>query len=564
MLRKVHIHDRDYTTWKWYDGFTLESVEFNLNPLNYKMFSEDIIEIENENIKIVHSSVRHMKYIPAILMLNGSTFGRYKQKLLYKCIPDDKRMPVFLVPYDNKKQDFHKNTVNLYVTFQFIEWEDKHPIGKLTNNLGKVDVLSNFYEYQLYCKSLNATIQDFTKKTLEVLKERTEEEFINAIMVKNPQIIDRTQDYIFSIDPPRSLDIDDAVCIKTENDITILSIYIANVSIWMDCLNLWSSFSERISTIYLPDRKRPMLPNILSDCLCSLVEKRKRFAYHLDVYIKDENIVDLNIGCSLIHVYKNYRYEENNLLEDDNYKNLFKLVLRLSKKIRLISSIKDSHDVVNYLMVLMNSKCADKLIEFKEGIYRCVKLNSNIRDVPNTVPEDVGKFIKLWNSSSGQYSTYSQQQGHILVCDGVEYYTHISSPIRRLVDLLNSIKLQQLLGIFSFSQHAFEFYDKWLERLEYINTTMRAIRKVQSDCTILDMVTKDHQMLNASHEGYLFDKIRRNDGLFQYIVYLHKLKILSRVTLRLDIENYTLERFKIYIFNDETTLKRKIRLHIQG
>ena len=32
-----------------------------------------------------------------------------------------------------------------------------------------------------------------------------------------------------------------------------------------DHLNIWESFSRRVSTIYLPDRKRPMLPTILSD-----------------------------------------------------------------------------------------------------------------------------------------------------------------------------------------------------------------------------------------------------------------------------------------------------------
>jgi exoribonuclease R len=565
MLRKVHIEDRDYTNWKWFDGFTLESIECQLKPLDHKMFSEDIIEIKNDIVKIVHSSVRYMKYIPGILVVGGNTFGRIKGKLLYKCIPDDKRMPTFLVPYEIKKSEFNKNQQDLYVTFQYTEWNDKHPIGRLTNNLGKVSELSNFYEYQLYCKSLNATIQDFTKNTLDALKERTEEEFINNIMINNSQIIDRTLENVFSIDPPKSLDIDDAMSIKYDelNDTTILSIYIANVGIWMDSLNIWSSFSERISTIYLPDRKRPMLPNILSDCLCSLLENRKRFAYHLDLHIQNNNIIHINIGCSLIHVYRNYRYEEGSLLNDDNYKSILNIVLNLSKNVKLLSSIKDSHDLVNYLMVLINSKCAEKLIEFKEGVYRCVKLNSNMRDVPDTLPEDIGKFLKLWNSSSGQYSTYSQQQGHILVGDGVEYYVHISSPIRRLVDLLNSIKLQQLLGIFHFSENALQFYEKWINRLDYINTTMRAIRKVQSDCSILDMVSRNNSMINESHEGYLFDKIERNDGLFQYIVYLHKLKILSRVTLRIDIENYSVERFKIYIFNDETTLKRKIRLHIQ-
>ena len=60
----------------------------------------------------------------------------------------------------------------------------------------------------------------------------------------------------------------------------------------MDVLNLWDSFSQRISTIYLPDRKRPMLPTILSDCLCSLQEKTTRIAFTMDIFIKDGAIID--------------------------------------------------------------------------------------------------------------------------------------------------------------------------------------------------------------------------------------------------------------------------------
>ena len=53
-------------------------------------------------------------------------------------------------------------------------------------------------------------------------------------------------------------------------------------------MSLWESFTRRVSTIYLPDRKRPMLPTILSDGVCSLVEERKRFALTMDIII-DKN-----------------------------------------------------------------------------------------------------------------------------------------------------------------------------------------------------------------------------------------------------------------------------------
>ena len=570
MLRKVHVDNRNYDSWKWFDGFSLEPVDCLLEPLSLKLFTEDIIEIGDsesssstpEIPKLIHSSVRQMKYMPGVLILSGKTYGRYKDKLLYKCVPDDKRLPAFLIPYANKSHTFIKHKLDNYVTFSFCEWYDKHPIGKLTNNLGDVNNLNNFYEYQLYCKSLYASIQDFTKNTMEALKKKTADEYVSTIMTKNPQIQDRISERIFTIDSSMSADFDDAVSIKIiSEEESIISIYISNVAIWMEELGLWNSFSDRIATIYLPDRKRPMLPNILSDCLCSLHENNKRFTYCLDVHVKNNIIISMNLVNCLINVYKNYRYEEDILLADNNYKNLFKILTEMCKHRKLISSIKDSHDVIAYLAILINCKCAEIMVSYKNGIYRSVTLKNEV-DIPEELPEKIGKFIKIWSCSSGQYSTYSDKLGHILVSEGVESYVHISSPIRRLVDILNSIKLQINLDIYAFGEDANKFYEDWINKLGYINITMRAIRKVQNDCTLLDLITKDSSIKDKEFEGYVFDKIKRNDGLFQYIVYLHTIKILSRITVRHDLNNYSTASFKVYLLSDENTLKKKIRLQM--
>ena len=88
--------------------------------------------------------------------------------------------------------------------------------------------------------------------------------------------------YIFSIDPETSKDFDDAFDIETVGPDTVrISVYISNVSFWMDAMDLWDSFKNRISSIYLPDRKRPMLPTVLSDALCSLTQNDERFALEL-------------------------------------------------------------------------------------------------------------------------------------------------------------------------------------------------------------------------------------------------------------------------------------------
>jgi hypothetical protein len=107
------------------------------------------------------------------------------------------------------------------------------------------------------------------------------------------------------------------------------------------------------------------------------------------------------------------------------------------------------------------------------------------------------------------------------------------------------------------------FYDKWIADLDYINTTMRSIRRVQNDCSLLHLCSTSPGVMEKTHEGYAFDKIIRNDGLYQVIVYLPALKLTSRIIMRENIENYDMHQYKLYLFHNEEKFKKKIRLQIQ-
>jgi exoribonuclease R len=141
-------------------------------------------------------------------------------------------------------------------------------------------------------------------------------------------------------------------------------------------------------------------------------------------------------------------------------------------------------------------------------------------------------------------------------------YIHITSPIRRLVDLLNQMMMFMRMGLIrEMSQDAKEFLDDWLNKIDYINTSMRSIRKIQTDCDLVHRCFTDPEIMNKEHVGVVFDKIAKND-LFSYMVYLENIKLLSRITTREDIENYTSVNFKLFLFEDENKIKKKIRLHI--
>ena len=583
MLYKITISNRNYSAWNIFNANTMQPIELpNFNPVEHRLLSNDIFTFNNDNgqnqLEIMHSSARIMDTIPAVLVLqNNKTYGRNNNKLLYKCIPDDMRFPIFLVPYDIKNIGFSKVFTNMYVTIRFNKWTDKHPHATLTQTIGNVDVLDNYYEYQLYCKSLNTSIQKFTKDTSKALKNTItnnliNDSFITGICKSHPEIQNRIgpEWNIFTIDPTNCSDFDDGVSIRSlENGAKIISIYISNVTICIDFLNLWDSFSRRISTIYLPDKKRPMLPTVLSDCLCSLQSGNTRIAFVMDITIEnDSKISNIAYSNCLIRVAKNYVYESADLLANVDYQLLFKTIkpLSYSKNYRYINNVRNSHELVCYLMILMNYHCAKDMLKYKTGIFRTTLLGEKIV-LPDNLPEDVSKFIKVWNSSSGKYINVEDVadenmetiQHEMLELDS---YIHITSPIRRMVDLLNIIKFQENTGLIKLSANSQQFYDKWTKELEYINTSMRAIRKVQCDCSLLGLCINTPEIMEKEYDGYAFDRLVRTDLLYQFIVYLPELKLVSRITVREDIANFENRKFKLYLFNDEDNFKKKIRLQL--
>jgi exoribonuclease R len=546
--------------------------DLNIDISVHKLFFNDVFSFFNNSVTLIHSSVRSSSDIPGILILEGNkTYGRKKHKLLYKCIPDDTRLQPFLIPYEFKHMDFSKAFMNLYVTFSFESWEDKHPHGILTQVLGKVSELESFYEYQLYCKSLNASFQHFQKETNKALKDKSD--ISDFILQKFPFLENRIHDFnIFSIDPKGSMDKDDAFSIKQiNNSLFLLSVYVANVPLWIESLNLWESFSRRIATIYLPDKKRPMLPNMLSDNLCSLLKDQLRIAFYMDIFIdiEKEDIQEIKYGNCFVKLKENFGYDQPELQNCEDYIHALKITKTILPKYKYVCNIRDSHDLIAYLMVLMNYYSAESLLKFDNGIFRSsVFMKKDIdKDeikLAEHLPETVSNYIRKWRSSYGQYLLLDSENKlnirHVAL--NVDAYVHITSPIRRLVDLLNLVQMQKNLKLFEFSESANLFYNKWIKELDYINTTMRSIRRVQSDCDLLALCYKNPEVLEKIYDGYMFDNIPRNDGLFQYIVYLPELMLTSRITLVNNIENYTCMKFKIFIFEDEDKLKKKIRLQI--
>lgn len=562
-IYQVNIYDRNYTNWELYNlesNSTTEKAEL-LNPLTNKLFDGDTIEIVDNHVTKI-SGLDNKVQLEGVLILEGNkTFGRTpnKKRLYYRCIPNNKNYPVFLVPYD-VKLGFSKHQQNKYVLFKYDNWNSKHPYGELVEVLGDVDNLEVFYEYQLHCKKLHTSIKKLTNQTTTSLKNVPIIE--NILQNSNYQIEDRTNEFVFSIDPDGSKDFDDAFSIEKQDDIYKVSIYIANVYIWMEELNLWEHLTNRVSTIYLPDRKRPMLPLILSDSLCSLQENELRIALAMDIYFdKNGNVIEnreISYKNVVVKTRKNFVYEEKKLLKNSNYKEMMNLTKLLKP------TVQDSHELVEYWMIRMNKEVGTSLKKKECGVFRQAIYKNDTNETYAGLDDNTSRLIRSWNNTDCKYVLYDKDI--VLRHDMMDVgeYVHITSPIRRMVDLLNQIILassEQLVTVRS--TNANHFLDKWLENITGLNTDMKTIRKVQTECQLLERCTNNPDLLDNIHDCVLFGKTESQKGVYSYVVYLTNMNIITRIKSKEEYLDLSKHRCKLFVFSDEDNIKNKIKCELQ-
>lgn len=553
IMYKFICHDNKYESYEYVETKTFQPIHGTIkeHPKDIKLFMNDVFDYHDDKFCLVHSNIRSNKMIPGILDLQ-ITHGKEKQKFLYLCKPDDKRIPFFLIPYQ-KQLNFDKSIKKIYITFEYKHWDFERPYGKINQNLGSIDVLAHYYEYVLYCKTLNISIQKFTKETKQRLQNESEEMIVNKIVEKyNIPVRNKRDYYIFTVDNQQSNDYDDALSFHPDE--RKISIYISNVALIMDELELWKAFTNRVSTIYLPDKKRTMLPTILIDTLCSLKEKQYKLCYVLDVFYDEKgHIIKHEFSHCKAYIAKNISY---NSVED-----IERLQFSIQNMLSLLH-LKNPKQLVTKMMLLFNHLTACKLREYKEGIFK--SLHQESVKIETQVPQHVYEHICILKNNASQYCLYSENISYVSKNHKeIDIYAQATSPIRRLVDLLNNIVIMKHIMGIQMTSECDVFYNYWTDdtHLEEINIASRAIRKIQSKCAIYENYEK--QGKQTTYKGYVFDKVyKTGDGKYQYMVYIDSLNLTTYVTLVEELENYSSHYFSLYVFMSEENDKKKIKLQL--
>ncbi len=130
----------------------------------------------------------------------------------------------------------------------------------------------------------------------------------------------RESEYIITIDPPDAKDYDDAIHIKRTADGWELGVHIADVAHFIPVgTPLDEEARERGNSCYLPRHVIPMLPEVLSNGICSLQEAVPRFCKTAIMhYDRSGRCVRSGVANTLIKSVKRLTYLEAQALIDGN------------------------------------------------------------------------------------------------------------------------------------------------------------------------------------------------------------------------------------------------------
>jgi len=356
--------------------------------------------VDGDTVKIVIFPTRHGEHpegkVTEILRRNRNRFvGKIEMSKNFAFVVADARkihQDFFIFP-ENIKGAKHGDKVIVEVT----NWasDDRKPEARVTDVLGpagenEAEIHSIMAEFDLPFRFP----ESIEKEAAKIDEGITQEEINNRQDFRNVTT--------FTIDPIDAKDFDDALSFRRlENGNYEIGVHIADVTHYVKMnSNLDKEALDRATSVYLVDRTIPMLPEKLSNELCSLRPDEDKLTFAAIFEITDKaKVVEQWFGRTIIHSDKRFSYEEAQEVLDsgkgpfseelitlnDLAKKLRKerfgkgavnfetteVKFKLDEKGRPLAVIpkirKDAHKLIEEFMLLANKYVATFVHEYKKG-----------------------------------------------------------------------------------------------------------------------------------------------------------------------------------------------------
>lgn len=296
----------------------------------------------------------------------------------------DKPMPDIFVPIEKIKSATENDTVIVRIT----EWQkNKKPVGEVVQVMDQSDE-SDFAMKQILME--NGFPLGFSDEVTEE-SERLPDVISQAEISKRR---DMREVFTVTIDPQDAKDFDDAISLRLlDNGLYEVGVHIADVSYFVEegtALDM-ESF-QRATSVYLPDRVLPMLPERISNELCSLRPREDKLTFSVIFNMTSRGEIENTwIGRTVIHSNHRFTYEEvQEIIEQEQglYQEQVLLLNKISQKFRkqrfkkgainfssqevrfkldetgkpvgiVIKESKEAHQLIEELMLLANRSVAE-------------------------------------------------------------------------------------------------------------------------------------------------------------------------------------------------------------
>lgn len=216
----------------------------------------------------------------------------------------DKPMPDFYIP----QESINGATENDRVVVRLVQWDTdgKRPVGEVVSVLTAEN--SNDAAMKEILLEAGFALQ-FSDEALEVAA-RIPDTISSDEIKKRKDIRDVLT---ITIDPVDAKDFDDAISFrKLKNGNYEVGIHIADVSHYLEPDNeLDKEAYQRATSVYLPDRVNPMLPEHISNFLCSLRPKEDKLTFSAIFQLTPKaEVKQYWLGKTVIHSDHRFTYEE--------------------------------------------------------------------------------------------------------------------------------------------------------------------------------------------------------------------------------------------------------------
>lgn len=363
-------------------------------------------------------------------------------------VPDDPKYYIdFLIPRKYLKDAKSGDKVSATM----IKWSDpsRSPIAEVVEILGKTGNPKAEFNSILKEFGLNETFPKAVMEEVDEIKKPLNRAYSKRLDLRNEDI--------FTIDPEDAKDFDDAVSLKIlENGNYSLGVHIADVSHYIPENSATDLEARRRGTsVYLVDRVIPMIPEKLSNEICSLQPNQPRFT--LSVFMEFTPLGDMinyKINESIIKSKRRFSYSEVDEIINTGSGDFAQTIANMHKLSQLLKTIRFKNggvdfNTVEYKFILDENSNPGKMLEKKST--PATQLIEEFMLITNkTVAEhlmNLSKGYKLMNNLPFIYRIHDLPDNEKLqsVLTFIENSTNIKTHTRNLTsrqlnELLNQFK----------------------------------------------------------------------------------------------------------------------------